>query len=349
MRTEVGEAEAQRQRFSSTSPTRDHQTQMKTERETRPLLIKKLPFLLLLVLSAISILRFIRIATNTASSSSSSSSSSLTTPQSHERLNPITKLPLQRLDDLTPKELRLLTGLVSRRAPCNLLVFGIGSYSPLLVNLNSGGTTLFLEDDSEVIKWAGERIDSRYVHSVNYPSRAERAFELLREARANPACAPHPESPLSSSTCPLALTSLPDEVFRRRWDVVVVDGPRGDCPEAPGRMEVIYSTGVMSRAGKNMADVVVHDVDRMIEKWYSWEFLCQENMVAAKGKLWHFRGHGLEWEGGWYPPPLLQVVVILELWKLLGPCVFWFGLSHNTRKKLFEEMRNVGDAALPMH
>lgn len=68
----------------------------------------------------------------------------------------------------------------------------------------------------------------------------------------------------------------------------MVDGPRGDMPEAPGRMAAIYTASMLARAG-NAAHVVVHDVDRTIEKWFSWEFLCEENLVASKGKLWNFR------------------------------------------------------------
>lgn len=84
------------------------------------------------------------------------------------------------------------------------------------------------------------------------------------------------------------LTDLPREVYEVKWDVVVVDGPRGDSPQAPGRMATIYTAAIMAREG-NTTDVVVHDTDRMIEKWYSWEFLCDENLISSKGKLWIFR------------------------------------------------------------
>lgn len=36
-------------------------------------------------------------------------------------------------------------------------------------------------------------------------------------------------------------------------------------------------------------DVAVHDVDRTVERWYAREYLCEDNLVAAKGRLWHFR------------------------------------------------------------
>ena len=72
---------------------------------------------------------------------------------------------------------------------------------------------------------------------------------------------------------------------------MVIDGPRGDQPEAPGRMGAIYTAAMIARAGKT-TDVFVHDIDPIIEKWYSREFLCHENLVSSKGNLWHFRIKG---------------------------------------------------------
>lgn len=96
---------------------------------------------------------------------------------------------------------------------------------------------------------------------------------------------------LQQSTCQLALTNLPQEVYEINWDIMVVDGPSGDSLEAPGRMATIYTASMIARAG-NTTDVVVHDVQRTIEKWFSWEFLCEENLVSSKGHLWHFRLRG---------------------------------------------------------
>lgn len=70
-----------------------------------------------------------------------------------------------------------------------------------------------------------------------------------------------------------------------------MDGPSGDTPEAPGRMATIYSASIIARFG-NTTDVVIHDVHRMIKRWFSWNFLCEENLVSSKGKLWVFRIKG---------------------------------------------------------
>lgn len=48
---------------------------------------------------------------------------------------------------LTTKEFLLLSSVITRKAPCNLLVFGIQPQFLGLAALNAGGTTLFLEDD----------------------------------------------------------------------------------------------------------------------------------------------------------------------------------------------------------
>ncbi|KAL4566686.1 hypothetical protein LXL04_030807 [Taraxacum kok-saghyz] len=85
--------------------------------------------------------------------------------------------------------------------------------------------------------------------------------------------------------CKLALNGLPDEIVKMKWDVIIVDGPNGYGPDSPGRMGSIFMAGILA----NGSNVVVHDVDRMIEKWFSWEFLCYENLVSSKGRFLNFR------------------------------------------------------------
>ena len=128
------------------------------------------------------------------------------------------------------------------------------------------------------------------IHRARYRDAAAEAWPLLRRARGSPACR-RPTGTVRKSGCPLALTSLPREVLDARWDVVVVDRPSGAAPEEPGRMGTIYTAAALARAvaGGEAVDVAVHDVDRTVERWYAWEYLCEDNLVAAKGRLWHFR------------------------------------------------------------
>lgn len=78
------------------------------------------------------------------------------------------------------------------------------------------------------------------------------------------------------------------------------DGARRVLGGAPGaaaihraRMGPIYTAAALARAaaaaGGVEVDVAVHDVDRTVERWYAREYLCEDNLVAAKGRLWHFR------------------------------------------------------------
>ncbi|KAK9277837.1 hypothetical protein L1049_027394 [Liquidambar formosana] len=199
-------------------------------------------------------------------------------------------ISLAKATTLTGKEFKLLSNLISRKAPCNLLVFGLQPQYLTLASINTGGTNIFLEDDLDKLSTIKTTSNNTRIYKVEYRIPAGDAYKLLKHAREKPTCAPN-SGPLERSTCQLALTKLPKEVYELKWDVVVVDGPSGDRLEAPGRMTTIYTASIIARAG-NMTDVVVHDVNRMIEKWFSWEFLCEENLVSSKGRLWNFRIKG---------------------------------------------------------
>ncbi|CAN1175271.1 Probable methyltransferase At1g27930 [Linum perenne] len=270
---------------------------------------RKLLPLLVFTLTGFSIFRLLRIAVTTSSTSSSTppllslhpTLESLCSSESTGCNRSSTSTTNQRkgrsiASRLSKKEFKLLSNLVKSRAPCNLLIFGMGNQHLKLSSLNSGGKTLFLEDDSNKINKLQQKVNSSWTYSVEYPIPAEKAYQLLKHARESPECGPAAASSsglLMNSTCRLALTTLPRQVYEVRWDVVVVDGPSGDSPEAPGRMSAIYMAGLLARVTDNVTDVVVHDTHRTIEKWFSWEFLCKENMVSSKGRLWRFEIRGL--------------------------------------------------------
>ena len=256
---------------------------------------------LVFILSIISILRFLWITVTASSSSRPLPALPPTSLHTCSSASPTCrKTPLRapgarrsqhnnsaNATALTEKEFQLLSNLISHRAPCNLLIFGLEPQHLVLASMNAGGTTILLEDDPAKLSTVRRRSNNTRIYKVEHHIPAGEAYRVLKHAREDPACAPH-SKPLEESTCQLALTKLPQEVYELKWDVVVVDGPRGDRAEAPGRMAAIYTASMIARAG-NMTNVVVHDVDRMIEKWFSWEFLCDENLVSSKGKLWNFR------------------------------------------------------------
>ncbi|XP_057456625.1 glucuronoxylan 4-O-methyltransferase 1 [Lotus japonicus] len=259
---------------------------------------KKLIPILVLILSVISILRLLSLSVRTSSSSSGLSVMSPAPQNSSQARNKVasyasgsSKPRRPPNTALTNKEFKVLSDLIALKSPCNLLLFGFQPQYLVLSLLNAGGTTIFLEDDLDKMSKEIANYNSTRAYKLGNNEPAKEAYKLLKHARQNQACAPNPIL-IQKSKCKLALKNLPAEVYEKNWDVIVIDGPSGDSPESPGRMATIYTAGVLARAG-NISDVVVHDVDRMIEKWFSWEFLCHENLLCSKGKLWHFRitGH----------------------------------------------------------
>jgi hypothetical protein len=84
--------------------------------------------------------------------------------------------------------------------------------------------------------------------------------------------------------------ALPDGIEKAAWDIILVDGPRGDGDQFPGRMKSIYlASQLVSKSGS----VFVHDCDREVEGVYAQTFLGNENLRAETkdrfGDLRHYR------------------------------------------------------------
>ncbi|KAG8379437.1 hypothetical protein BUALT_Bualt07G0088300 [Buddleja alternifolia] len=244
---------------------------------------KQLISLLVFILSSASIFRFLNIIMITTPSPPLTPTA-LPTIHKHDYSSP------SNASSPTDKEMRFLMGFFSHKVPCNLLVFGLEYQYSSLASLNAGGVTIFLEDNLRYTSTFKSSNNTR-VYKIMYNTVASEAYKLLKDARENPDCSPKLYLP-KVSKCNLGLSNLPQEVYDTMWDVVVVDGPRGNTLDSPGRMAAIYTAGVLARRG-NTSHVLVHDVDRMIEKWFSWEFLCEENLVSSKGRFWDFQMHGL--------------------------------------------------------
>ncbi|RRT37509.1 hypothetical protein B296_00051705 [Ensete ventricosum] len=147
-------------------------------------------------------------------------------------------------------DVRAIAGVLRRRGPCNLLVFGIGRETPLWRALNQGGRTVFVDESQYYCR---------------------------------------PVQNLLFSDCRLAINDLPNQLYDVAWDVILIDGPKGYEAAAPGRMSAIFTAAVMARyRGRGHVDVLVHDYDRAVERLCSAEFLCSENLVAATSRLAHF-------------------------------------------------------------
>lgn len=156
----------------------------------------------------------------------------------------------------------------------------------------TGGTTLFLEEDPA---WLGKllrRAPFLHAHHVEYRTKLPDADELLQSYRHERDCMPSEKGLYlrGNERCKLALHKLPEEVYDKEWDMIMIDAPRGYNNEMPGRMSAIYSAAVMARnrKGAGATHVFLHDVDRKVEKTFAEEFLCRKYLVKSEGRIWHF-------------------------------------------------------------
>lgn len=170
----------------------------------------------------------------------------------------------------TFEEYKLVHDVVLARAPCDMLVFGVGRDSPLWLAANAGGTTVFLEDVPEWAAFARREVAGIVVHDVRYGTRRF-LWPLLRR---RPSL--------------LRMRDLPPDVTGRAWDVVLVDAPRGTRWYKAGRMKSIHAASELAARGGRV-DVFVHDCHRRVEAEAAEQFLGAERLVAQAGSMRHYR------------------------------------------------------------
>lgn len=139
----------------------------------------------------------------------------------------------------------------------NLLIFGVGNDSLFWMNSNSGGRTVFIEDDDFWLRKVKKRVAGIEAYLVDYDSKIEDWKEIIDK----------PER---------LEMDFPKEVADTKWDVILVDAPTGWGEGTKGRMKSIY-------AGRKMVSttghVFVHDCDREVEIAYCDALLKPENFV----------------------------------------------------------------------
>lgn len=142
---------------------------------------------------------------------------------------------------------------------CNMLIFGLGNDSPFWRSINGKGRTVFLEDFKPWFEKITEKYPGIEAYQITYPLNITQWKEVLDQEEK------------------LAL-ELPSEITSQSWDVILVDGPRGQkyAPEIPGRMSSIY---MASRLVASKGYVFVHDAERSLEKTYAQHFLGKEHFT----------------------------------------------------------------------
>nr|VDD37409.1 unnamed protein product [Brassica oleracea] len=190
-------------------------------------------------------------------------------------------------------EMKSISDVLRRCAPpCNLLVFGLTHETLLWKSLNHNGRTVYIEENRYYAAYFEEIHPEIEVFDVQYTTKAREARELVSavEEAARNEC--RPVQNLLFSDCKLGLNDLPNHVYDLDWDVILVDGPRGDGGDVPGRMSSIFTAAVLARSkksgGNHKTHVFVHDYYREIERLCGDEFLCRENLVESNDMLAHY-------------------------------------------------------------
>ncbi len=169
---------------------------------------------------------------------------------------------------LSIREYSLIAENLLQRGPCNMLIFGVGRDSALWMNLNEGGTTIFLEDNLEWLKYAQDQLPDIQAYLVEYHSKRSQ-WKMYLEAR----------------NYKKLYMNLPEVVMNTKWDIIFVDGPAGNTDSKPGRMKSIYMASLLAHQGNQTTDVFVHDCDRQVEAVYCTTFLGDENLQMTIDRL----------------------------------------------------------------
>lgn len=177
----------------------------------------------------------------------------------------------------TYEEYKLVYDVLVERAPCNLLVFGVGRDSSLWLDANEGGRSVFLEDVAEWAAFARDAVPGIEVYDVRYGT-LRVLWPVLKHFEER-----------------LGMDELPADIGEVDWGVILVDAPRGTRWYRPGRMKSIYMASVLGgREGatdesSGGADVFVHDCHRRVEREASDRFLGADRLVAQAGSMRHYR------------------------------------------------------------
>ncbi|KAE8672591.1 Protein IRX15-LIKE [Hibiscus syriacus] len=188
-------------------------------------------------------------------------------------------------------------------SPCNFLVFGLTQETLLWKALNHNGRTIFVDENRYYAAYFEELHPEIDAFDVQFTTKASETRELIESAKEQIRNECRPVQNLLFSECKLGINDLPNHVYQVDWDVILIDGPRGDEGEGPGRMQPIFTSGVLARSKKGSnpkTHIFVHDYYRDVEMMSGDEFLCRENLVELNDVLAHFVVEKMEENGFQY-------------------------------------------------
>jgi len=144
------------------------------------------------------------------------------------------------------------------RAPCRLLIVGAGNDTELYVRANAHGRTVVVECHSDWLDGI-RKLDCEPV-LVTYRTQVRRP-------------------PLEPCSVP---DGIPASVLEEKWDVILVDGPEGWRPDAPGRQQSVFLASQLARAN---TVVFLHDYERSLERAFAEKYLKAPDEIHGEKRL----------------------------------------------------------------